>query len=87
LPPPWGFGGGGAGSAHQCREETMQLVLGIIIGILVTIGTAYVLDSGRAPVCPAGADCPMVNWDVANERVHNAKVDIEATWHRMTGRS
>ena len=65
----------------------MQLVLGIVIGILLTIGTAYVLDSGRAPVCPAGVGCPIVNWGVANERFSHAKEDIEASWHRLTGRS
>ena len=43
----------------------MQLVLGIIVGIFLTIGVAYVMDSGKSPVCPAGAGCPVVNWDEA----------------------
>ncbi len=64
----------------------MQLVLGIIIGILLTIGTAYVLDSGRAPVCPAGGiGCPVVNWDEADVRFNHVKADVATGWHRLTG--
>ena len=65
----------------------MQLVTGIIIGIFLTIGTAYVLDSGHAPVCPAGASCPIVNWSVADARFNSVKEDITARLHRLTGHS
>jgi hypothetical protein len=62
----------------------MQLVLGIIVGILLTIGTAYVLDSGRSPVCPAGGvGCPIVNWDEADTRFQHIKEGAESAWHRL----
>ncbi len=65
----------------------MQLVIGIIIGIFLTIGTVYVMDSGKSAVCPAGVGCPMVNWDVANDRFSHVKEDVASGWHRLTGHS
>jgi hypothetical protein len=64
----------------------MRLVLGIILGVLLTIGVAYVSDSGRAAVCQAGGvGCPLVNWDEANTRYKNAETSIRGAWDRLTG--
>jgi hypothetical protein len=62
----------------------MQLVLGIIIGILITIGSAYVMDSGHAAVCPAGgAGCPIVNWDEADVRFAHLKEGVNSAWNHL----
>jgi hypothetical protein len=64
----------------------MRVVLGIILGVLLTILVAYVADSGRAPVCPAGGvGCPLVNWDEANLRFKNADAAVRSAWDRLTG--
>ncbi len=63
----------------------MQRGLGIISGIFLTISTAYVLDSGRAPACPAGAGCPVVNWDEADVRFAHFKEDVASGLHRLIG--
>jgi hypothetical protein len=63
----------------------MRLLLGIILGIGLTIGGAYLFDSARttdtasttdgaSTTVPAKAR-PMVNWDV-----------VEANWQRVTSR-
>jgi hypothetical protein len=65
----------------------MQFVLGIIVGIFLTIGAAYVMDSGKSPVCPAGAGCPVVNWDEAGARFAHFKEDVASGIHRLTGHS
>lgn len=65
----------------------MQFVLGIIVGIFLTIGVAYVMDSGKSPVCPAGAGCPVVNWDEAGARLAHFKEDVSSGIHRLTGHS
>lgn len=63
----------------------MQLVLGIIIGIIITIGGAYVSDAGHAAVCPAGgAGCPLVNWDEADVRFAHFKQSVESGWNHLT---
>ena len=43
-------------------------MLGVVIRILVTVSAALSANAGRTPVCPAGAGCPIVNWDEARDR-------------------
>ena len=42
----------------------MNLLLGIILGVLLTIGTAFMADATQ--MCSN----QMVNWDIAKERLH-----------------
>lgn len=64
----------------------MRIVLGIVLGVLLTILVAYVLDAGRAPVCPAGGvGCPLVNWDEANTRFKTIENALQSAWYRLTG--
>lgn len=66
----------------------MRVFLGIILGILLTIGVAYVADAGRTPVCPAGGvGCPLVNWDEAGTRLKNTEHTVRTVWNRLTGRT
>jgi hypothetical protein len=76
----------------------MPATFGFILGILVTIGAAYLYDasSGRAPngltpTADAGQP-PMVNWDVVSDdfhavatSVHNTAMDLEKRLARHTG--
>lgn len=78
----------------------MQMLLGIILGIFLTIAGAYVIDSlnaGPAPTtttagttatipAPASEDRrPMVNWDVVSRNWHDFTAHVRAGWHRLTG--
>ncbi len=64
----------------------MRIVLGIIIGVLLTILAAYVADYGRQAVCPAaGVGCPLVNWDEANSRFRKMQGGLESAWYHLTG--
>jgi hypothetical protein len=58
----------------------MRFILGIIIGVLLTVGGAYVADA------VAGTEAkPMVNWDVVVRNV-NALTDLaRAGWKRIAG--
>lgn len=65
----------------------MRLILGIILGVLLTTGVAYIADYGRRPVCPAGGvGCPLVNWDEANSRFDSISAGVQSAWHRLIGR-
>jgi hypothetical protein len=63
----------------------MPVLLGMILGVLLTIAGAYTYDtvSGRAanglPLSAAGGKPPMVNWDVASDDWH----DLQATMRDM----
>jgi hypothetical protein len=76
----------------------MQMLLGIILGILITVCAAFVYDSstGRAAngltVASADGHAPLVNWDVAShdwdgmkQRLRDVAVDVERGWKRITG--
>lgn len=63
----------------------MRLILGIILGILITIGGAYVHDSARSPAGATAAERPMVNWDVVNENFRALRTRIMTEWNKLTG--
>jgi len=57
----------------------MRVLLGIILGGVLTVGAAYIYDSHNALTtadAPASAQRPLVNWDVVGTK-----------WNRLTGRA
>ena len=75
----------------------MRILLGMILGALITVGAAFVYDSstGRAAsgltVASAEGHAPMVNWMVSHNwdgmklQLRDAAVDLEKGWKRITG--
>jgi len=64
----------------------MQTLLGIIIGVFLTIGVAYVHDASLNPSPPSGAatvERPMVNWDVVSVNWRDLKVRVETGWRKL----
>lgn len=53
----------------------MRFLFGIIVGIALTIGGAYIRDSGTDSTAAETASRPMVNWDV-----------VDLTWERTSNR-
>ena len=65
----------------------MRLMLGIVLGFFLTVGLAYVADTGRHAACsPTVAGRPLVNWDEVNLRLRNISASLEADWNRLRGR-
>jgi hypothetical protein len=65
----------------------MRVLFGIILGILLTIGGAYLYDSHNA-VTTAGANGlqrPMVNWDVVGNKWNRLTDRARAEWVRLAG--
>jgi hypothetical protein len=76
----------------------MRILLGVILGALITVSAAFVYDSstGRVAngltVASAEGRAPMVNWDVVShdwdcmkQQLRDAAVDLEKGWKRITG--
>jgi hypothetical protein len=78
----------------------MRIFLGMVLGVLITVGAAFVYDSstGRTAngltVASAEERAPlrMVNWDVVShdwdgmkQELRDVAVDIEKGWKRITG--
>lgn len=61
------------------------MFLGIIIGILLTIGAAYITDTVRKTGGPDG-ERPMVNWDVVQKLLKALFATIQENWTKLTGR-
>lgn len=56
----------------------MRLILGILIGIVLTIGAAYIHDS-------SSADRQLVNWDVAGSLARDTYDGIRNQISEWTG--
>jgi len=67
----------------------MRLFLGIIIGIFLTIASAYVIDSVTTGPATAGTAAtevrrPMVNWDVVDHNWNAFTESVRVGWNRLT---
>jgi len=64
----------------------MRLLLGVILGVLLTIGGAYVYDSTHErPTATTVAQRPLVNWDVVHTKWNGLTTRAHAEWARITG--
>lgn len=64
----------------------MRLLLGIILGAVLTVGGAYLYDTSHAlgaGNASANAERPMVNWDVVNTKWDYLSQRARAEWHRL----
>jgi hypothetical protein len=58
----------------------MRFLLGVIVGALLTIGTAYIVDSRADPL----QGSRMVNWQVVGEKVGELTADLRTVWADFT---
>ena len=62
----------------------MNLLLGLVIGVLLTIGTAFIADAfTTGEVTSETCSKQIVNWDVAKERLHEFTASIQIGWDRL----
>jgi hypothetical protein len=64
----------------------MRVLVGIILGAVLTIGGAYLYDSHTAPgpaTSSASAQRPMVNWDVVSTKWNHLTERARAEWNRI----
>jgi hypothetical protein len=61
----------------------MRVLIGIILGAVLTVGGAYLYDSRHTLAAP-GAERPMVNWDVVNTKWGHLTERARAEWSRLT---
>jgi len=64
----------------------MRLLLGIILGIGLTIGGAYIADRNAADTASIDvtASRPMVNWDVVGVKWNDLTEGAKEQWNRVT---
>ena len=58
----------------------MRLLLGMILGSLLTVGGAYIADQRENAADPH----PMVNWDVVQQKLAVLTADASQKWDEFT---
>jgi hypothetical protein len=66
----------------------MRTLFGMILGIFLTIGFAYVYDASTSGSSVPGEQTsleqkPMVNWGVVSGNWHRWSAGINNTWHKL----
>lgn len=63
----------------------MRILLGIILGVFLTIGVAYIHDATLNPPASGSAtiERPMVNWDVVTVDWQDLKTRVNAGWRKL----
>lgn len=64
----------------------MRILLGIILGAVLTVGGAYLYDQHNALAAsepPAVAQRPMVNWDVVGRKWDRLTLRAREEWNRV----
>ena len=66
----------------------MRTLFGIVMGIALTIGLAFVHDNNVAPdpANPRLQDRPIVNWDVFGAVAQDLQSEFGRVFHSLTGK-
>ena len=69
----------------------MRILFGIVLGVCLTVGLAYLYDASTAhPPEPASQASleqrPMVNWDVVSGNWHGWSASVRNGWNRLAAR-
>jgi hypothetical protein len=69
----------------------MRFLLGIIVGVFLTIGAAYLSDtsmtrSSASATHSSTEQRAMVNWDVVSRNWQNLSLGVRQTWNRLASR-
>ena len=66
----------------------MRFIFGVIIGIVLTVGSAYVADTMHSAPGPDKKEAArMVNWSVVNDNLKDLSTSMQDGWNRLTGHS
>ncbi len=66
----------------------MRLLLGIILGGILTVGGAYLYDSHNAlnaTRAPASVQTPLVNWETVGVKWQHLTERARSEWNRLNG--
>ena len=66
----------------------MRLLFGIILGVCLTVGGAYIYDSHNAldaVNAPATTQRPLVNWDIVSTKWERLTERARSEWNRRAG--
>jgi hypothetical protein len=69
---------------RELWSPAMNLIVGVLVGILLTIGTAFVADAFvSSDVTSEDCSKQIVNWSIAKDRLHETTASIQTGWDRL----
>lgn len=80
----------GAGLSFQIVGGSMRVLFGIVLGVALTVGAAFIADTWEAEGSTNGSSSTavehrkMVNWDVVGENMRIARERMQETWNRIS---
>ncbi len=64
----------------------MRFITGVIFGIVLTFGAAFMVDSLHSGPDPDGRQARrMVNWDVVGDDMRGVSAGVQTFWARLKG--
>jgi hypothetical protein len=77
---------------RQVGELTMRVFFGMILGVALTVGVAFISDTlANDPAATTGSSSTVtlehrqvVNWDVVGDKMRVARERIHAAWARLS---
>lgn len=64
----------------------MRFIFGVIVGVALTFGVAYIADSLHSAPGPEGREArQMVNWDVVGSDMRGLSSGLQDAWARLVG--
>jgi hypothetical protein len=66
----------------------MRFLLGVLVGIGLTVGAAYLYDSRNTADASSSATAarPMVNWDVVDRNWQRATSRVRQEWDKLAAK-
>lgn len=66
----------------------MRFMSGLIVGIILTIGVAYIVDAMHAGPGPDGKEArQMVNWAVVSDNLRSLSTEVRDGWDSLLGKA
>jgi NhaP-type Na+/H+ or K+/H+ antiporter len=66
---------------HFCRGFVMRFIIGMICGVALTIGVAWVIDHSSDSV----QEAKLVNWVQVEKSFSEARQNVMIGWRKLTG--
>jgi hypothetical protein len=64
----------------------MRFVFGLIFGVILTIGGAYLIDTMHSAPGPDQKEAAhMVNWTIVSDNLRDLSTSVQDGWYRLTG--
>ena len=70
--------------AQPNGRAIMRMFFGMVLGALLTVTTAYVVDHWRPDTSTAAEPRAMVNWSVVEDNLRTVRMQAQEVWSKLS---